>query len=158
MFRLVIFILNRLTGAPHQSWIKICKPSAFRVSDAFVFLNWYGAAKTQYGFAETFPSSPCGNVKTFYNNKKLPCGFFLHTNRKTQIRIFTLWRCKNSSFSIASCSRSLEKKKHNFYPKIDVYPSILIQVLWYFLANWKITRDDRISEWNGQTIQNLDVI
>ena len=46
------------------------------MSDAFVFLNWYGAAKTQYGFAETFPSSPCGNVKTFYNNKKLPCGFF----------------------------------------------------------------------------------
>ena len=38
-------------------------------------------------------------------------------------------------------------------------PSIfLIRVLWYFLANWKITRDDRISEWNGQIIQNLDVI
>ena len=138
------------------------------MSDALVFLNWYGAAKTQYGFAESFPSSPCGNVKTFYTNKKPPCGFFSsHKSdqpikempKKTiKIRIFTLWRCKNSSFSIASCSRSLEKKKHNFYPKIDVYPSILIQVLWYFLANWKITRDDRISEWNGQTIQNLDVI
>ena len=45
------------------------------MSDALVFLNWYGAAKTQYGFAETFPSSPCGNVKTFYNNKNL-VGFF----------------------------------------------------------------------------------
>ena len=49
------------------------------MSDAFVFLNWYGVAKTQCGFAEKFPSSPCDNVKAFYNNKKLPCGFFFFT-------------------------------------------------------------------------------
>ena len=62
----------------------------------------------------------CGNEGLFFftlwqwrNILSLLCGnegiFYLYLVAMKEYFIFTLWRCKNSSFSIASCSRSLSK-------------------------------------------------
>ena len=88
----------------------------------------------------------CGNEGLFFftlwqwrNILSLLCGnegiFYLYLVAMKEYFIFTLWRCKNSSFSIASCSRSLSKTYLYAIIKL-IHPHFCQYVKYHHICLW----------------------